>query len=128
MRIIVSTLCFIAIGILPITAQQQRITKPQKNVPLSLSANPTLLIGIPIDASAASKEKTEWFSALSEQYLYFRIGSSNKLDIIPSEKIHKAIGEYKNPYTVSIISYDNIAKEYGATHLLHHTYEISRDG
>ncbi len=128
MRTTISIWCLISICTLPIAAQQKRIHKPQKKIANSLSKGPILFIGVPVDASANQNEKNEWFSGLSEQYLYFRLGASNSLDIIPSEKVHKAIDNNRNPYSVSVISYDEIAKEFGATHILHHTYEVSRDG
>ena len=128
MRTTIAIWCLISICTLPIAAQQKRINKPQKKIANSLSKGPILFIGVPVDASVNTKEKNEWFSGLSEQYLYFRLGASNSLDIIPSEKVHKAIDNNRNPYSVSVISYDEIAKEFGATHILHHTYEVSRDG
>ena len=127
MRTTITIWCLVAVSILPIAAQQKRINMPQKKMSLSLSKCPILFIGVPVDASINPKEKNEWFSGLSEQYLYFRLGASNSIDIIPSEKVHTAIDSSRNPYSISVISYDKIAKEFGATHILHHTFEFNRD-
>jgi len=89
--------------------------------------NALLLIGVPVNASTAQKEKSEWFSGFAEQYLYFRLGVSSTITIIPSEKIHTAVVATNNPYDVSVVSYDQLAQNLGVTFILHHSYELSRD-
>jgi tetratricopeptide (TPR) repeat protein len=89
----------------------------------------TLLIGIPVDASANQKEKNEWFKGVSEQYLHFRLGANNRINIIPSETIHQTIAkEFNKSSQKNVFSYTHIGKKLNATHILQQSYEMSRDG
>ncbi len=94
----------------------------------TLDKRASLIIGIPVNASGGKTDRNEWFSGLVEQYLHFRIGASNSLDIIPSETIYQMVKESGvNPAKNSNV-YSSFAKDLRATHILLHTYEISRDG
>lgn len=85
---------------------------------------PLILITQPTDASAL-KDKNDWFAALAQHYLHFRLGASNKLEIIPIEKTNTLA---KNIQTDPDAVYNSLAAEFNVTHILQHTFELSRDG
>ena len=80
---------------------------------------PVLLIVRPVNASTVQNEKDQWFSGLSIQILNFRLSASDKLQLVPEEKVCGMEAEGDN---------HDKALHMQATHIVQQQYEISRDG
>ncbi|MFW6253469.1 MAG: tetratricopeptide repeat protein [Chitinivibrionales bacterium] len=85
-----------------------------------------LIIAKPVDANATRNERDGWFAGLSELLLHFRLQASNQIGIVSPAKVDAFVTQ-RGP-TISGFSYENLARQMGATHVLLVNYEISRDG
>lgn len=96
----------------------------------SKTGKTALLIARPVEASAMGAVANAWFSALTESYYRLRYQPLDEVEILPSDKLEKAITGFAN-YGRAVAQNDllSAAKSMGASHILSHNYEVTpKDG